>query len=218
VAAVPWPRGSIAIRWFFPCIALGCIAAMLFAGWIKINSPTVVQFQSQLPSIPDQVHWMLAHPLRMAVLITRSLVAFLLQLWTRLYTFGDSTIVRVPAAAIAGAAALVLVVIRGEPRISLLPWSRRLWMLVIFGAVALLIAIALFITDTSPSEATIGFRGGKIGGIQGRYFLPTLPLVLIATLPAGRSRSFPMMCAALLCVVIAHVATLETIARTFYSL
>lgn len=54
-------------------------------------------------------------------------------------------------------------------------WGRgeRIWILLLAGAVAVLVLLALLIDWTTKGEELIG-------GVQGRYFLPILPLLLLA--------------------------------------
>ncbi|MFD1107655.1 DUF2142 domain-containing protein [Sphingobium olei] len=60
-------------------------------------------------------------------------------------------------------------------------WRQRLWWLAVAAGIALLIETAMYLTG-SPLAADY------IQGTQGRYFLPILPLVLIALSPAESVR------------------------------
>jgi len=91
-----------------------------------------------------------------------------------------------------------------------LPTSRRIWMLLVFTAVALLIATAMFLT-LAPRGAV------AIEGIQSRYFLPVLPLAAIALMRRSETESPLLMKAALTLALISHGAALSTIATTFYT-
>lgn len=64
--------------------------------------------------------------------------------------------------------------------------GQRLWWLAVAGGVALLIEIAMYLTGT-PLAADY------VQGTQGRYFLPILPLLLLALSPAGPARLAPRL-------------------------
>lgn len=80
--------------------------------------------------------------------------------------------------------------------------AQRLWWLAVAGGVALLIETAMYLTGT-PLGADY------IQGTQGRYFLPVLPLVLIALSPAeplrGARRLFAVSAVLLLLIAAASV-------------
>jgi uncharacterized membrane protein len=67
--------------------------------------------------------------------------------------------------------------------------AQRLWWLAVAAGVALLIETAMYLTGT-PLGADY------IQGTQGRYFLPVLPLVLIALSPQGAMRGAQRLFAA----------------------
>jgi uncharacterized membrane protein len=150
-----------------------------------------------------------SHPLDYLALIARTYVRLLPGVWAGLYRFGDSTIPVDLRAALAGTAALFSIMIHGDRHAAELTRPRRAWMLVIVIMIAVLIATAIFVTFTRPGAA-------YIPSVQARYFLPILPLALIALMRRGDPPSIPLMPAALALTLIAQAATLDTIVGTFY--
>ena len=211
VAAFPLPRDITVRRWLLPPLLIGALAAALLYGWMRINADAVLDpLSPRLPSFREQVTWAAVHPIDFALLIGRTWLVWLLSLWARIYAFGDSTVPVVWIAAVPGTAALVAILAYGEPDAMDLTRSRRFWMLLIFAAVALLITTAMFILS-SPRGAVV------IGGIQGRYFLAILPLGAIALMRRGENAPSSVLTAAIVLVLLANIATLGTIAWTFYS-
>ncbi|MEA3389934.1 MAG: DUF2142 domain-containing protein [Pseudomonadota bacterium] len=84
-------------------------------------------------------------------------------------------------------------------------WKQRLWWLAVAAGIALLIETAMYLTGT-PLAADY------IQGTQGRYFLPVLPLVLIALSPAGPVRGARGLLAAsaILLLMIAAVTVYDS--------
>jgi uncharacterized membrane protein len=60
---------------------------------------------------------------------------------------------------------------------------RRIWWLALAFAGWVLIELALYLTGTPPGA-------DYVQGVQGRYFLPLLPLVGLALIPGSRNRAF----------------------------
>ena len=83
--------------------------------------------------------------------------------------------------------------------------AQRLWWLAVAGGIALLIETAMYLTGT-PLGADY------IQGTQGRYFLPILPLILIALSPDRAMRGAPRLFAgtALLLLVIAAATLFDS--------
>jgi uncharacterized membrane protein len=84
-------------------------------------------------------------------------------------------------------------------------WRQRLWWLAVAAGIALLIETAMYLTGT-PLAADY------IQGTQGRYFLPILPLVLLALSPAEPMRGAHGLLAAsaMLLLAIAAVTALDS--------
>jgi uncharacterized membrane protein len=211
IAAFPLPRGMRMQRWLFPPLLIGSAAAALVYGWMRTNAHAVVDpFLPWMPTFPEQVSWALAHPIDFSLLIGRTWLFWLPSAWARLYTFGDATVPGVRTAAIPGTAALLAMMAYGDRHALSLTRSRRSWMLLIFAAVTLLITTAMFITLAPRGAVTID-------GIQGRYFLPILPLGAIALMRRGETASPAVITIALALVLIANAAALGAIMTTFYS-
>jgi uncharacterized membrane protein len=211
LAALPKPSGESWVRWTRVPLFLGFLTALLFGLWTHINSPALVpRIRPWVPAIPEQLNWAISQPLDFWSLIGRTYLMWLPLSWASLYKFGDSTIPIVWTAAAAGTAALFLTMVSGDSHATDLGVARRLWMLLLFATVALLIAIAMFIALAPRGAITIE-------GIQARYFLPVLPLLLTALMRPGDTGPPALMRLAIALVLIAHVATLGTILNTFYS-
>jgi uncharacterized membrane protein len=156
------------------------------------------------------VSWAISNPLDFSLLIARTWLFWLPSAWARLYTFGDATVPGVRIAAVPGIAALLAMMAYGDRDAAALTRGRRIWMLLIFAAVALLITIAMFMTLAARGAVTID-------GIQGRYFLPVFPLGAIALMRRGETAPPAIRTVALILVLVANVAALGTILTTFYS-
>lgn len=211
VPALARPSSVPLRRWLFIPLLVGFTAMILLFAWMRFNSRAIVTFGPDLPSISEQASWMIAHPIDLCGLVLRTYLRMLPVLWAGLYTFGDSTIPTVWSAALAGTAAVFLAMIQGEQRAVALTRARRGWMLLIFMAVAILIAIAMFFTYTRPDAP-------YIYGIQGRYFLPALPLAAVALMRRGALAPALLMPATLTLLLVANVAALGAIVRTFYTI
>ncbi|WHO40754.1 DUF2142 domain-containing protein [Sphingobium sp. AP49] len=83
--------------------------------------------------------------------------------------------------------------------------GQRLWWLAIAAGTALLIETAMYLTGT-PLGADY------VQGTQGRYFLPLLPLVLLALMPAQPLRGARLLCAGagLLLLIIAMLSAWDS--------
>jgi uncharacterized membrane protein len=211
VAALPLPRGIPVRRWLLPPLLIGSAAAVLIYAWMSLNAHAVVDpFLPGMPSFAEQVSWAMSRPIDFALLIGRTWLFWLPSAWARLYTFGDATVPGVRIAAIPGIAALLAMMAYGDRDANALTRTRRIWLLIIFAAVALLITIAMFMTLAARGAVTID-------GIQGRYFIPVFPLGSIALMRRGETAPPVVRKVALVLVLIANAAALGTILTTFYS-
>ena len=209
VSVLPKPQRISWCRWTSVPLLAGLVASVLLFAWMRVNAQAVIPtMRPWVPTIPEQVSWSLAHPGDFSLLIGRTYLLWLPKAWARLYEFGDSTVPVVWTAAVSGTLAIFAAMIRGDSHD--LPTSRRIWMLLVFTAVALLIATAMFLT-LAPRGAV------AIEGIQSRYFLPVLPLAAIALMRRSETESPLLMKAALTLALISHGAALSTIATTFYT-
>jgi uncharacterized membrane protein len=210
IAAFPVPKGIAPRRWLSPPLLVGWIAALLIGLWMRFNAYAVANpFRPWMPTFAEQVAWATAHPLDFALLLGRTWLT-LPSNWARLYVFGDSAVPVVWAAAIPGTAALIAMMAYGDREAPDLTRRRRIWMIAIAAAVALLIMTIIFVT--------VGIRGATvIKNIEARYFLPLLPLGAIALMRRGEATPPAIRPAVLALVLVANAAALGTILTTFYS-
>jgi len=212
LAAFPLPRSTRRRSWLLPPVAIGAVAAALMIGWMRIAAPAIVPtIRPWVPPVPEQVAWVLAHPLDFAVLVGRTYLVELPTAWAGLYAFGDSTVPVIWSAAVPGTAALLAAMAYGDAGAADLTRGRRLWMLLIFAAVALLVATVMFVALATRNSLIIL-------GIQPRYFLPALPLAAIALMRRGEVGPPVMTRIAILLVLASHAAALGAILATFYTL
>jgi uncharacterized membrane protein len=211
IAALPLPRGVRMQRWLLPPMLIGSAAAALIYAWMRLNAHAVVDpFLPWMPTFAEQLSWAISNPLDFSLLIARTWLFWLPSAWARLYTFGDATVPGVRLAAVPGIAGLLAMMAYGDRDATALTRGRRIWMLLIFAAVALLITIAMFMTLAGRGAATID-------GIQGRYFLPVFPLGAFALMRRGETAPPVIRTVALILVLVANVAALGTILTIFYS-
>jgi len=210
VPLLPKPRAIPSWRWAWPPLLIGSLAALLAVAWMRINAHSIVSFLPSLPSPSEHVFWIVQHPLGYAALVARTYAAMLPVLWAGFYRFGDSTVPIDVSAAVAGTAALLLILIHGDDHATGLTRARRAWMLSIAAIVAVLIASAIFVSFTRLSAA-------YIPSIQARYFVPILPLTLVALMRKGEKPSLPALSSALALTVVAQLLALGRIVRTFYT-
>lgn len=209
IALLPKPRRASWLRWIAVPLAIGCAAAVALLGWMSVNAHALVKFLPDLPSMGEQVVWIVTNPIQFATLIAQTYWHLLPYAWAGFYAFGDSTVPIILPAAIIGTQAILLAMICGDSAHDLTR-SRRLWMLLIFAAVLVLIATALFISFNEPGTQ-------HIEGFQSRYLLPVLPLAAVALMRRSVTTSRLLAPGVLVLTLVAHVATLGAILRTFYS-
>lgn len=210
VPLLPKPRGIPIRRWLCPPLLIGFVAALLAFAWMRMNAHSIVSFLPSLPSPSEHVSWIAEHPAAYAALLARTYAAMLPILWVGFYRFGDSTVPIDLSAAVAGTAAILLMLVHGDDHAVQLARARRAWMLVIAATVAVLVASAIFVSFTRLGAA-------YIPSIQARYFLPVLPLTLIALMRRGEKPSLPLLPWSLALAAIAQALALGTIVRTFYT-
>jgi uncharacterized membrane protein len=156
---------------------------------------------------------MLAEPARSAAAVLRGWVGDRYRFEQIVGTFGWLNVGPSKYALVLVPLATLAALLAGDDGARSLGWQRRAWYLVVAAGVALGMALILLLVY-SP----LGAREPQ--GLQGRYYLPLLPLALVALLPARR-RLLPtayrvdLLVAGLM--LAANVASLLTIARAFYS-
>jgi len=211
VAAFPLPGRAAPHRWLAPPLLLGLAAALSALMWVHMTQGLTVKFISNLPDLGSQLAWLGAHPGRFLGMVLRTYCRPDLSFATGLFSFGDSTVPYVISAAPFGMGALLLSMAFGEKEAGALTLAGRAWMLILVMAVGLLIATILFLSYSWPDSLFIQ-------GIQSRYFVPVLPLALIALIrphPEPAPRLLPIL---ILLATASNAAALHGIFGTFYRL
>ncbi|MEC3911074.1 DUF2142 domain-containing protein [Sphingobium sp. CR2-8] len=166
-------------------LGAGALGAIVFIGWMQMSGGSQALYSIRARDtgvsvmtapLRDQLAVILHDPLAYGSILTSSIIerapVYLLQIVGR---FGWNAILLPLAAYVLGAVMLVAGVASGtSTRFGI---GQRLWWLAVAAGVALLIETAMYLTGT-PLGADY------IQGTQGRYFLPILPLALIALSPA----------------------------------
>ena len=188
-AGLQWPRHWSDLR---PWLLIGAMAlgAAAFILWMKMSggSQALYHIMSRKTGetvmtapLDGQLAFIVADPVAYVRVLVSSIVerapVYALQIVGR---FGWNAIL-LPLAAypLAGIMVGAAVLSGSGVRISI---GRRLWWLAVAVGTALLIETAMYLTGT-PLGADF------VQGTQGRYFLPLLPLVLLAIMPEGGVRA-----------------------------
>jgi hypothetical protein len=209
LALLPLPhRGRIA--WAAGPLAIALGAFLLGALWLHATSGEAVRM---LPGAADpsaQLHHILAHPAAYAATLGRTLLVR--GPWTILSTFSFAWMTVGPSfgAALLAIAAFIIALRSGIGGADGLPRSWAGWAALLAIAIAGAIATAMYLAGT-PLGAPL------IDGLQGRYFLPLLPVLCLAL---GRKRAGPRERAKLAAglMVAANGFALLTIAAAFYTI
>lgn len=165
-------------------MALGAAA---FVAWMKLTGGSQALYhimsrrtgESVLTApLADQLRVVLADPVAFARILVSSVVerapVYLLQIVGR---FGwNAILLPLLLYPLAGAMLVAAVLAGGGAEAGA---ARRVWWLAVAVGVALLIETAMYLTGTP-------YAADFIQGTQGRYFIPLLPLVLLAAMPAAR--------------------------------
>lgn len=169
-----------------PWLILGAMAtgAVVFALWMKVSGGTqalywvtsrVTNEHVLTAPIAQQLGVVLRDPLGFVLIliesVTERMPVYALQIVGR---FGWNAIL-LPLVAYPLAAVMILsAVLTGSG--ARFGFVQRLWWLAVAAGVAILIETAMYLTGTPPAA-------DYIQGTQGRYFLPVLPLALLALSP-----------------------------------
>jgi uncharacterized membrane protein len=172
-----------------PVLLVGAMAlgALAFVAWMKLNGGSQALYhitsrktgESVLTApLADQLRVVLRDPAAFAHVLVTSVAermpVYLLQLVGR---FGwNAILLPLLLYPLAGAMLAVAVVGGGGAEAGA---GRRVWWLAVAGGTALLIELAMYLTGTP-------YAADYIQGTQGRYFIPLLPLALLALMPAAR--------------------------------
>ena len=188
MAGLRWPQGRRDRRalLLIAAIAAGGAAFML---WMKMSGGSQALYHivsrktgEAVTTAPlaDQLAVILHDPLAYVRILCSSVVerapVYALQIVGR---FGWNAILLPLAAYALGAVMLGAAVLSGSG--ARFGFGQRLWWLAVAAGVALLVETAMYLTGTA-------LGADYIQGTQGRYFLPVLPLVLLALMPGDPVR------------------------------
>lgn len=201
-AGLRWPQYRRDMRMW---LVLGAMAlgAAAFIGWMKYSGGSQALYhimsrktgESVLTApLADQLAVILNDPVGYVRILTSSVIerapVYALQIVGR---FGWNAIllplIAYPLAAVMLAAAILS---GAEARFG---GAQRLWWLAVAGGVAVLVETAMYLTGTPPGA-------DFIQGTQGRYFLPILPLVLLALSPDRAVQGARTLFAASACLLL----------------
>jgi len=200
-AGLRWPEARRDARPWLLLTAM-VLGAVVFMLWMKASggSQTLYSIVSRKTGeltttapLADQLRGILADPVAYAHILSTSMVerapVYLLQIVGR---FGWNTILLPLAAYPLAAVMLAAAALSGAG--DRFGFVQRLWWLLVTVGCVLLVETALYLTGT-PLGADY------VQGVQGRYFLPILPLALLAFSVAGpvrHARSLLLFCATML--------------------
>ncbi|WP_324808337.1 DUF2142 domain-containing protein [Sphingomonas sp. LY29] len=208
VAAQPFhQRGDRWRRLLAPVLVCG-LAAVLTGLWLRANSGMVVSPQLDIPPVSERIAAFIDQPMELVSLLWSTYFTNGLRLYHSLFMFGWLNIGPVHTAAILSVSAFGLTLLSGDPQAGTLGWRTRLWLLVIAFSVASLLSAALYLYWT-PSSYT------SILGLQGRYFIPIAPLLMIALLPK-RVSDLPYNIIVVSMMTAANLSALSAIVVAFY--
>lgn len=185
LAGLRWPEAGEGrnrhLRTGMILIAAAGFGAVLFIGWMKYAGGTQALYHitsrktgemTMTAPLADQLAFVLHDPLRFARMLATSIAerapVYALQIVGR---FGWNSIL-LPLLAYPLAAIMLGAALWSGDGVRA-GWGARLWWIAIAAGSALLVETALYLTGT-PLGADY------VQGVQGRYFLPLLPLVLMA--------------------------------------
>ena len=208
IALVPMPHAARQLAWFGgPLLLLG-LGALLSALWLKVNQGVVVPMGTGIAQPGAQLGFVLAHPFDFLATLGRTLLVKTPEIVLYAFTFGWLTVGPVLPAALLALAALALSLRRTGAPPPELAGLWRIWAALVALVVAVGIATAMYLA-ASPLGAAV------VEGLQGRYFLPLLPLFAIAVTPSPAGAAWGWR--AVLLMVGANCAALAGIAGAFYS-
>lgn len=172
--------------WYVVALLLSLMIAFVVAlEWLKYNSGnfirqsfigrySLIHMQSALPS--EQISYVVNHPFLFFKILTESFVSRMpVYAVDAIGRFGWFTVMLpIPIYVIAVISATLAVASPSVLKVRILGWTRLFWGTIVLG-ICLLIEAALYLTATQ-------FGANYVEGVQGRYFIPLLPLLGIALL------------------------------------
>jgi uncharacterized membrane protein len=199
-------RQSTKAQWA-KLIALLLITCTLTAVWLSITSESRVPVNG-LPSLGERLHLLAADPALFPKVMYKTYNEQTFLLLRTAFTFGWLNIGPVLPAAILSLIAAICILVSGDRNASNLTITTRAWFLLVAASIIFLVSFSLYIYWTPPAS-------DLVVGLQGRYFIPLVPLLLIASLPnrgltdAAKAFSLPLL-------LIANGLSLLAIVNTFY--
>jgi uncharacterized membrane protein len=212
LALFPLPRRGERLAWFAWPIALGALALALSALWLHANAGGTVRIFPGAAEPGAQLAWILHNPAGFAGVLGRTLLHDGMPVALSAFSFGWMTIGPVWPAILLATAALGFALYAGDVGAVRLGRAWRWWAVLLSLVIAAGIATAIYLAG-DPLGAPI------VGGLQGRYFLPLLPLLCLAVLGRGTTRRdrADLLWVPFLLMLAANVASLLAIGGAFYT-
>ncbi len=196
-----WPRLVVTL---LMCL----VAAALAAWWMHAVSGLLVPAREGVAPASERIAVWVRHPAEFPMLFWRTYVVNGVPLFDTLFTFGWLNVGPVRSAELLSLGACVLVLLAGDPEAAELNWQTRLWLLLIGIVIVILMTVAIYLYFTHASDTFAQ-------GLQGRYFIPIVPLLLLSVLPK-RYTDVPYGIFIALLMVAANLLALNAIVSAYY--
>lgn len=213
LALFPLPRRGERLAWFAWPAAVGGLALVMAALWLHANASATVRLFPGATDPGAQLAYVLHNPAGFAAVLGRTLRHDGIMVALSAFSFGWMTVGPVWPAVLLATAAVGVALYAGDVNAARLGLVWRSWALLLSLIIAAGICTALYLAG-NPLAAR------AVQGLQGRYFLPLLPLLCLALLgrgSAGRDRVH-LTRIALLLILLANAAVLLEIGGAFYTL
>jgi uncharacterized membrane protein len=211
LALCPVPRPARPLPWLAWPTGIGLIGAALSALWLHSNAGSVVRMAPDVAEPSAQLSFVLGHPLAFMATLGNTVAHRPLPVFLSTFTFGWMNVGPVLSATLLVLASLGFALRQGGETPAELSRGWWCWAALLIFTVTFAIVSALYLADT-PLGAPI------VNGLQGRYFLPLVPLLCLFSL---RGRASPTSDPAKLAIVLmlgANLAALSAIAAAYYRL
>lgn len=209
LALFPIPRGADRLRWLAVPLLLSLVSGALAFAWLHSNAGAVIRHAPGIPDPGGQMAFIASNPAALVYAMVHTATIRSGWILMSTFNFGWMTVGPVKAAAALAGGAAALAWWQGESRKPERAW--RSWAALVALLTAGAVAAAMYIGST-PLRAPV------ILGLQGRYFLPLLPIPLLAAMRLRRAGS-GLLAARLSLLLLggANVAALGAIAAAFYT-
>ncbi|MFL6727939.1 MAG: DUF2142 domain-containing protein [Sphingomicrobium sp.] len=200
-------RGKLNWRSLQAPIFIAVVASASAALWLHGISGLVVKTSVDIPSPGQRLASWVHQPSQFLSVLAHSYITNGMGIPSSLFAFGWMNVSPQWWAVILTGIAGAFVLLIGDPA-ARIGWQTRAWLLLIAVSIALLIGLALYLSFT-PASAT------SIKGLQGRYFIPVLPAILIAALhrrglPVRYSLAVPLL------MIGSNIFVLQSIVAAYY--